>query len=90
MGNQQKMFIEANPQYKTVNLYDGQLKRVMKEGLEQYKSVTHDQAKEAKQEKKTDLKEDQKQDVSKNNKQKASQNFGHAQAKKGAVKDPFC
>ncbi|HZH97168.1 MAG TPA: hypothetical protein VEY06_14850 [Flavisolibacter sp.] len=32
----QKMFIEANPQYKTVNLYDSELKRVPKEALGQY------------------------------------------------------
>jgi len=39
-GAAHKMFIEANPQYKTVNLYDGQMKREQKESLEQYQSIT--------------------------------------------------
>ena len=30
-GNTHKMFIEANPQFKSVTLYDGQMKRVQKE-----------------------------------------------------------
>jgi len=81
-GSAQKMFIEANPQYKSVNLYDGQLKRVMKEGLDQYKSVTHDLAKVAKQEKKTDLKQDQKEDVSKSKNQKASKTLDQPKQKK--------
>ncbi len=55
-GNTQKMFIEANPQFKSVNLYDGQMKRVMKEGLDQYKSVG--QSQEVKQEKKMEVKEE--------------------------------
>lgn len=33
------MFVEANPQYKTVNLYDSELKRVTKEALSQDQSV---------------------------------------------------
>lgn len=33
-----KLFVEANPQYKSVTLYDDQLRRVPKEGLEQYKA----------------------------------------------------
>jgi hypothetical protein len=37
-GASQKMFIEANPQFKTVNLYDGQMKRVQRENLEPYQS----------------------------------------------------
>jgi hypothetical protein len=45
-GTTYKMFIEANPQYKTVNLYDGQMKRVQKEGMEQYLSAGQSQGKE--------------------------------------------
>ena len=81
-GSPQKMFIEANPQYKTVNLYDGQLKRVMKEGLEQYKSINQEQAKETKQEKKTDLKYDQKENVSKSTKQKTAKTMDHPKQNK--------
>ena len=81
-GSPQKMFIEANPQYKTVNLYDGQLKRVMKEGLEQYKSINQEQAKEKKQEKKTDLKYDQKENVSKSTKQKTAKTMDHPKQNK--------
>jgi hypothetical protein len=35
-GSVQKMFVEASPQYKAVNVYDGQLKRVQKENLHLY------------------------------------------------------
>jgi hypothetical protein len=56
-----KMFVEANPQYKTVTLYDGQMKRMQKESLQQYLSV----------DKKKDVTQDQKQDVAKDTKQKA-------------------
>lgn len=37
-GSSIKMFIEANPQFKTVNVYDGSMKRVQKEDLVQYQS----------------------------------------------------
>lgn len=37
-GSSVKMFIEANPQFKTVNVYDGSMKRVQKEDLVQYQS----------------------------------------------------
>ncbi|KAA9038690.1 hypothetical protein FW778_14175 [Ginsengibacter hankyongi] len=57
-GVVQKMFIEANPQFKSVNLYDGQMRRVMKEGLDQYKAVGQEQGKEAKQDQKKDVKEE--------------------------------
>ncbi len=33
-----KMFVEANPQFKSVHLYDSSMKRVMKENIEQYQS----------------------------------------------------
>jgi hypothetical protein len=55
-GNTHKMFIEANPQFKSVTLYDGQMKRVQKESLDQYKSVSQSQAGEIKQENKEELK----------------------------------
>lgn len=35
-GGAVRMFVEANPQYKTVNLYDSELKRVPKEELQKY------------------------------------------------------
>ena len=38
-GFTHKMFIEANPQYKVVNLYDANMKRVQKENLSQYQAV---------------------------------------------------
>lgn len=37
-GNSHKMFMEADPQYKKVNLYDSNMKLVAKESLEQYKA----------------------------------------------------
>ena len=38
-GNTHKMFIEADPQYKKVNLYDSNMKLVDKESLQKYQSV---------------------------------------------------
>jgi len=68
-GNTHKMFIEANPQFKSMTLYDGQMKRVQKESLEQYKSVAQSQNKDVKQDVRQDVKQDQKQDVKKSIKQ---------------------
>ena len=45
-GNVSKMFMEANPQFKTVTLYDTQMKRMQKEELGQYHSVQQSQGKE--------------------------------------------
>ncbi|MEP7376187.1 MAG: hypothetical protein ABI675_22515 [Chitinophagaceae bacterium] len=55
-GAAHKMFIEANPQYKTVNLYDGQMKRVQKESLEQYHSITPSKDAVVKQEQQQEIK----------------------------------
>lgn len=38
-GFSHKMFIEANPQFKTANLYDANMKRVQKENIATYQSV---------------------------------------------------
>jgi hypothetical protein len=38
-GFTHKMFLEANPQYKTMNLYDADMKRVLKENIGMYQSV---------------------------------------------------
>ena len=62
-----KMFIEANPQYKTVTLYDSEMKRVPKESLEQYLKPERAQVKE--------VGKDQKQDISSDNKQKTSKSL---------------
>ena len=56
MGTSNKMFIEANPQYKTLTLYDDHMKRVQKESLGQYVRNEPSQNKEIKQ----DLSEDKK------------------------------
>jgi hypothetical protein len=37
-GSSVKMFVEANPQFKTVNMYDASMKRVQKEDVAQYQS----------------------------------------------------
>jgi len=44
----QKMFIEANPQFKTVNVYDSNMKRVQKEDLNQFRQVQPVNGKEVK------------------------------------------
>jgi hypothetical protein len=38
-GSSHKMFIEADPQFKKVNLYDANMKLVAKESIEIYQSV---------------------------------------------------
>ncbi len=38
-GNSQRMFIEADPQFKKVTLYDGNMKMVARESLDQYKAL---------------------------------------------------
>jgi hypothetical protein len=50
------MFIEANPQYKSVHLYDGQMKRVQKENIEQYVAEKKSNGKQVKQVQKEGLK----------------------------------
>jgi hypothetical protein len=72
-GSVFKMFIEANPQFKTVTLYDAQMKRMQKEDLNQYHSVEQSQGKEIKTDQKEDLKQDKKKEV----KQKAGNNLGN-------------
>ena len=72
-GTAVKMFIEANPQYKTVTLYDEQMKRVQKESLGQYQSVQPMNGKEVKQssqEEKQETKQDVKQEKNTNKKKK--------------------
>lgn len=81
-GTSHKMFIEANPQFKTVNLFDGQMKRVQKEVLDQYKSIGKGQDKDMGK----DQKQDQKQEVSKDNKQKVSAGMGAPKQAKTASK----
>jgi len=72
-GTTNKMFMEANPQFKSVTLYDGQMKRIQKEGLEQYQSNGQSQNKEIKSEQKEEVKKkDIKQDLTKESKQKNS------------------
>lgn len=48
-GATHKMFIEANPQYKTVTLYDNQMKIVQKEALQQYVQQKQSNGKDIKQ-----------------------------------------
>lgn len=72
-GTAVKMFIEANPQYKTVTLYDEQMKRVQKESLGQYQSVQPMNGKEVKQssqEEKQETKQDVKLEKNTNKKKK--------------------
>lgn len=64
-GSISKMFIEANPQFKTVTLYDAQMKRMQKEDLNQYQSVEQSQGKEIKPDQKEDLKENNKKELKK-------------------------
>ncbi|MEO5682525.1 MAG: hypothetical protein ABIQ88_07780 [Chitinophagaceae bacterium] len=63
-GSSHKMFIEADPQFKKVNLYDSNMKLVTKESVEKYQSVGQTEAgKAVKEEMGNDKKKELKQDV---------------------------
>lgn len=63
-GNSHKMFIEADPQFKKVNLYDANMKLVAKESIEIYQSVSKKEASLAvKEEMGNDKKKELKQEV---------------------------
>ncbi|MBN8836127.1 MAG: hypothetical protein J0I09_02630 [Sphingobacteriia bacterium] len=65
-GENHKMFMEANPQYKNVTLYDSNMKMVAKESIGQYQAGVEKGAKALKEEvaddKKKELKQTQKPD----------------------------
>ena len=61
-GNSHKMFMEADPQFKKVTLYDSNMKMVAKESLEQYKSGIDKGSKELKQDQEHDKKKELKQE----------------------------
>lgn len=62
-GSSHKMFIEADPQYKKVNLYDSNMKLVAKESVEKYQSVGQTGAKAVKEEMGNDKKKELKQEA---------------------------
>jgi len=62
-GNVSKMFIEANPQFKTVTVYDSQMKRMQREELGQYHSVQQSHGKEMKEDQKKELNPEKKKEV---------------------------
>lgn len=68
-GESHKMFMEANPHYKNVTLYDSNMKMVAKESIGQYQSGVEKGAKAVKEDmaddKKKDLKQGQKPDEKK-------------------------
>ena len=60
-GSSHKMFMEADPQYKKVTLFDSNMKMVAKESLEQYKSGIEKGSKEVKEGQENDKKKELKQ-----------------------------
>ncbi len=62
-GSSHKMFIEADPQFKKVNLYDSNMKLVAKESLDQYKTGIDKGAKAVKEDVTDDKKKEVKQDI---------------------------
>jgi len=62
-GSNHKMFIEADPQFKKVNLYDSNMKMVAKESLDQYKTGIDKGAKAVKEDVADDKKKEVKQDI---------------------------
>ena len=65
-GNEEKMFIEANPQYKTVNVFDGHMKEVKQELAKQGQDAKEVPVKAGELEKKADKSIDKKQPSKKN------------------------
>ena len=57
-GSSHKMFMEADPQYKKVTLYDSNMKMVAKESLDQYKTGIDKGSKEVKQGQENDKKKE--------------------------------
>lgn len=74
-GKEQKMLISANPQYKTVNLYDEKLRAVMREDMAPY--LSNDQKKndlkQSQESEKADQKQSQKQGKKKDNKMEGAE-----------------
>lgn len=68
-GEAQKMFIEANPQYKTINLYDDKMQRL---NQEQRQNVSQKHSGEELKEGK-DVKKDQKQEIKQDKKKSVKQ-----------------
>lgn len=62
-GSSQKMFIEADPQFKKVNLYDSNMMLVARESLDQYKTAMDKSTKEVKEQVAEDKKKEVKQDI---------------------------
>ena len=62
-GSSHKMFIEADPQFKKVNLYDSNMKLVAKESIEIYQSVGKTEAMLAVKEEGNDKKKELKQEL---------------------------
>ncbi len=48
-GKQDKMFIEANPQFKTINVFDAQMSKMQREGMQQHASKHTQQQESAKE-----------------------------------------
>jgi hypothetical protein len=76
-GSSHKMFMEADPQYKKVTVYDSNMKMVAKESLEQYKSGIDKGGKEVKQGQENDKKKELKQEP-KAEKTKLEKKNGHS------------
>lgn len=62
-GKGHSMFIEANPQFKKVNLYDSDIKLIPKENLDQYKSVNLSPTPKLEEKPAPDKKKEMKQEV---------------------------
>jgi hypothetical protein len=76
-GSSHKMFMEANPQYKNVTLYDSNMKMVAKESMEQYKAGIDKGGKEVKEGQENNKKKELKQEA-KPEKQKLEKKNGQS------------
>lgn len=82
-GSMSKMFIEANPQFKSVTLYDAQMKRMQKEDLSQYQSNAQSQSKEMKADQKEDLKQGKEKEVKRETREDLASSKKRSTRKKG-------
>jgi len=82
-GSLIKMFVEANPKYKTVNLYDAAMKKVQKKELNQYSSVQQALGKEVKQDQQMEMKQEGGKKVNQNRREDVEGLKNRSSGKKG-------
>lgn len=85
-GKSLKIFVEANPQFKSINLYDDHMKRVQKQSIGQYQVKGQSGSKELKKEENPEQKNESKPEIGKEVKQTDSNELKPAKQSKDRSK----